>query len=212
MIALSKAIQTDVRNVEAYREMANFIDKSQLSEQQALWINELILEPGIQGIMHVLLGMQQIVDGQMEAGKNHWEIARKQYPFAPNVIYNLIEVAVADNDSLKLRKLELIEVAMDLLPNQPILNLTRGTFLLQDGDHQAAIEDFELALSNESFRSVVANRRRALEGLVQCYEALGDEKNVAIYQKRLKVMDEIAAGKQKRLEEELDGAGDEADD
>ena len=212
LIALSKAIQTDVRNVEAYREMANFIDKSKLSKEQALWVNELVLERGIQGIMHVVLGMQQIVDGKMDAGKNHWEIARKQYPFAPNVIYNLIEVAVAGNDELKPRKLELVEVAMALFPNQPVLNLTRGTFLMQDENYQAAIKDFELALSNESFQSVVANRRRAVECLIQCYKALGDEENLAVYEQRLNTMNEIAAGKQRRLEKELTSSSGEDSD
>ena len=204
LIALARAIRTDIRNVEAYRALAKFIDKKELTKEQSVWINELVLERGIKGIMHVLVGMQQIVDGQIEPGRNHWEIARQQYSFTPNVIYNLIEVSVKDDADLDHRKIELIEVAMQLFPNQSALKVTRGSFLLRDKKYQEALEDFEVALADEAFSKVLANQKRAVEGLIECCTAIGDEKKLVEYRARLVVIEDLLANRKKEIEEELE--------
>ena len=209
LVALAKALRTDIRNVEAYRALAKFIDKKKLSSEQAIWVNELVLERGIKGIMHVLVGMQQIVAGQTEPGKNHWEIARQQYTFAPNVIYNLIEVAVKNDEQLDQRKFELVAVAMELFPNQPALKLTRGTFSLKDKEYEAALTDFELVLADEAFSNVLANRRRVIEGMIECYVGLGNEEKVAEYQQRLEGINDLLARQQKVIEESLEKESDE---
>ena len=204
LIALAKAIRTDIRNVEAYRALSKFIDRKKLSGDQAIWVNELVLERGIKGIMHVLVGMQQIVEGQLEPGRNHWEIARQQYSFSPNVIYNLIEVAVKEHPDLDDRKIELIDVAMGLFPDQPALKLTRGTFFLQDGKHEEALQDFNDALADETFSKILANRKRILEGMIECQGALDQQAGLADSQARLAIVEEMLAKRQKQIEELLE--------
>lgn len=204
LIALARAIRTDIRNVEAYRALSKFIDRNQLTDEQVVWVNELVLERGIKGIMHVLAGMQQIVSGQLEPGKNHWEIARQQYAFSPNVIYNLIEVAVQENPDLGGRKIELIEVAMELFPDQPALKLTRGSFLLQDEKYEEALQDFDEAMASESFSNILANRKRILAGMIECQQALGMEAELVDSQARLALIEEMLANRQKQLVEELE--------
>ena len=162
--------------------------------------------------MHVLVGMQQIVDGKVDPGRNHWEIARQQYTFAPNVIYNLIEISVKDDPSLDPRKFELVEVAMGLFPNQPALKVTRGSFFLQDKKYQEALEDFEEALADETFSKVLANQKRCLEGLIECCGELGDEKKRSEYRVRLGVIEDMLANRKKEFEEELEKETDEDTD
>ncbi len=204
LIALARAVRTDIRNVEAYRALSKFIDRRQLTDEQVVWVSELVLERGIKGIMHVLAGMQQIVSGQIEPGKNHWEIARQQYAFAPNVIYNLIEVAVQENPDLDDRKIELIEVAMELFADQPALKLTRGSFLLQDEKYEEALQDFGEAMASESFSNILANRKRILVGMIECQQALGLEMDLADSQARLALVEEMLANRQRQLVEELE--------
>ena len=212
LIALARAIRTDIRNVEAYRALSKFIDREKLSSEQSVWVNELLLERGIKGIMHVLVGMQRSVEGQMEPGRSHWEIARQQYSFAPNVIYNLIEVAVKENPDLDNRKIELIEVAMDLFPDQPALKLTRGSFLLKDEKYDQALPDFNAALSDETFSKILVNRKRILEGMIACHQALDNRDELADSQARLALVEEMLANRQKQMEEALEKEPEQGED
>ena len=63
--------------------------------------------------------------------------------------------------------LDLVEQALRMMPNEPVIYETRGRILLRMKEPAKAIADFEKALSKESLRG------DAHEGLANAFEMLG---------------------------------------
>ena len=82
------------------------------------------------------------------------------------------------------RALQLIEAALQAIPNHPEYHETRGQILLQLGRPKDAIQDLELAL-----KAIPVTRRGGVhDGLARAYEALGDHD---LAQRHRKLADEI---------------------
>ena len=65
--------------------------------------------------------------------------------------------------------LDLVEQALRMLPDEPVIYETRGRVLLRMGEAERAIADFERALSAEALRG------DAHQGLSKAYAMLGKD-------------------------------------
>ena len=80
----------------------------------------------------------------------------------------MITIAVRDYPEVAAGKYDLVEIALELFPDQPVLYVTRGNFYLQDEQYEKAIPDLERAAES------LPNLLMVHESLAKAYEAVGE--------------------------------------
>ncbi len=165
---LTQAIVWDFRNEAAYKELMAYIDPAILTEERKLWLHDAIIGSPNPGVVHAIIGMQKILEGEYVDGQKHWKIADSQFQYSQFVINNLITIAVRDYPEVAAGKYDLVEIALELFPDQPVLYVTRGNFYLQDEQYEKAIPDLERAAES------LPNLLMVHESLAKAYEAVGE--------------------------------------
>lgn len=170
---LTQAIVWDFRNEAAYRELMTYIDPSNLTDEHKLWLHDSIIGAPNPGVVHAIIGMQKILEGDYVDGQKHWKIADSQFQYSQFVINNLITIAVRDYPDVAEGKYDLVEIALELFPDQPVLYVTRGNFYLEDKEYEKAVADLERAAES------LPNLLVVHESLAKAYEAIGETEKLA---------------------------------
>ena len=188
LYALCEAIKTDFQIPEGYKEVLYFIDGFPLDDDKDYWIRDSLLsasnqernrDPRLPGVIHILIGLRDILNDQEDAGIRHWEIANQQFKYSPFVINNLIQTYVDDRKADEKLRNRLLEIAIELFPQDPKFYATRGRFNRDDEKFEEAIEDLEFA------KSRLPDSVLLLENLKYCHEQLGNDKEAAELQQEI---------------------------
>lgn len=173
LFALCEAIKTDSRSRDAYVRLIEYADPNTMTRERAVWLRDCILGCPNPAVIHVILGIQEINDGDYVQGQKHWKIADQQFDLSQFIVNNLIEHAVSHRAEDFGNLLDMITVAMELFPDQAALYQTRGIYYKNNERFQEAIEDLNYTV--ERMPKLISARTM----LRDCYEAIGDEENTA---------------------------------
>ena len=144
------------------------------SESERIWLNDAMIgcrSPEMAGVIHAMLGMREIADGNVSDGEKHWRISDKQLPGRAKVVVNqLIDVAAMERPSDFPNMLDMITLGIEMFPDEPVYYQTRGVFLMGQGKYDEAVKDLVYA-SEKLPQNVVLDKY-----LVDCYEKLGNQR------------------------------------
>ncbi len=172
---LCDAIRYHPRNRAIYLELCKFIASQSNPDFNEKWLNDSVVEasnPSGAGIVHVLVGVHLIAQGNVLEGQKHWRIAEQQFPNTQFVVNNVIDVAATEFPNDFSNMMDMITLAIELFPDQPLLYQTRGMYLKQQGRYQDAVSDF-LTASKELPKLLSLHKY-----LIECYEQLGQANRV----------------------------------
>ena len=193
LVALSKAIRADVRVPEGYNLLLYYVDGFDMDSEKDLWLRDSVLgksvsagansttsvDAGVPGVIHIVLGFRDILNGQVQEGQRHWEIAGQQLGVAPIAINFLIMVYSNEREIDNEKRNELVSTAIELFPQAPNFYATRGRYLMEEEKHEGAIEDLEFA------KVRIPDSPSILKDLVTCYEATGNQEKVDEYNAKI---------------------------
>ena len=199
---LAEAVVSNPRERAIYVKLLDFIGTIP-SEPGILndeWLSDSINGAKNPGIIHCVLGLKEISTGNVLAGEKHWRIAERQFPSSRLIINHLMDVAAVERPNEFKNLLEMISLAIEMFPDQPIFYRTRGVFLASLGRFSEAAED--LAIAEKELPGAIDVHKH----LILCYEKLGDE-DKAFEQKQIleRKLGQLADEQRKRLEAVIDG-------
>lgn len=190
LFLLCKAVQMNQSNRDVYVQLLKMIEvpageDALASEKPAdletaqqefssrnVWLKEAVVGGPEPAVVHALLGLQAISTGDFSAGKLHWRIADRQFGRTQVVINNLIDVAAKDFQWQFNYVLEMLTLAIELFPDAAVFYKTRGIYFMTQEKWEDAIRDF--AYSADEMPNMIPVHQY----LVECYERLGDSRNV----------------------------------
>lgn len=196
LYALATAIKTDVRVPDGYSELLYYVDGFDKSSEQDFWLRDSVLgagksldgtndlDPRVPGVIHIILGLRDIINDESEKGQKHWEIAGEQFTLSPFAINYFIQVFSEERELNEDKRNELISVAIKMFPQSPHFYATRGRYYLENESYDQAVEDLEFAAAR------IPDSISILENLISSYEAKGDEDQVDVLKAKI---DEINA-------------------
>lgn len=188
LYALCDAIKTDFQVPDGYTEVLYFVDGFPADDDKDFWLRDALLsaadqdrnrDPRLPGVIHILLGLRDMLNDQEQAGIRHWEIANQQFRYSPFVINNLIQVYVDERGADETQRNRLLEIAIKLFPQDPKFYATRGRFNRDDEKYEEAIEDLEFA------KSRLPESIALLENLKFCHEELGNSEEAEKLQEKI---------------------------
>ena len=182
LFALCNAIRTDPRSREAYVRLIDYAAPETLVEEKAIWLRDSIIGCPNPAVIHVILGIQDIKDGNFVQGQKHWRIADQQFDLAQYIVNNMIELAISEKPDTFGNALDMITVALELFPEQAALYQTRGLYYKNNQEYDNAIKDLEYAV--EKIPTLIPARQM----LMECYEATGNEEKVTETQVQINEM------------------------
>ena len=198
LFALCEALRINPRLASAYSRIIDFAAPKTLQQEKKLWIRDCIIGCPNPAVIHVILGMQEIRDGDFVQGHEHWKIADNQFELAQYLVNNLIEIAVTERSEEFGNLLDMITVALELFPDQAALYQTRGMYYKKKKQFQEAINDLQFAV--EKLPNLIQGRQE----LVECYTAIGDTKNASSVQRDLdKLVQKLDDNQRQNFEREL---------
>jgi tetratricopeptide (TPR) repeat protein len=182
LFALCEAIKTNPRSRDAYTRLIDFAAPDTLADEKARWLRESVIECPNPAVIHVILGMQDIKNGDFVQGQKHWKIADEQFELSQFIVNNMIELAVANKPEAFGNLLDMITVAMELFPDQAALYQTRGLYYKNQKQYAEAVKDLEFVSSK--MPSLISSRSL----LKECYLALDDQSNAQRVQAEIDVL------------------------
>lgn len=121
------------------------------------------------GLVHFIQGTRDLLRDPpaVESALSHFQLAEQHNQSYPGILNNLAHaMAISETGDMKVA-LDLVEQALRMMPNEPVIYETRGRILLRMKEPAKAIADFEKALASESLRI------DAHEGLAKAFGVLG---------------------------------------
>ena len=147
-------------------------DRLDFSGADENWLSDAIAISPVPGVVHSLLGMQEVSKGNVSDGEKHWRIAEQQFSSTQIVVNNLIDVAAKDRANEFANMQDMITLGIELFPDQPIFYQTRGVYLKNHGRTEEAIKD--LLYASEQMPNMIALHQH----LADCYKILGNQEKV----------------------------------
>lgn len=168
---LARAVEANPREKAIYIKLLDFIgtipsEPGIINEE---WLSDSVNGAQNPGIIHCLLGFKKISNGNVLEGEKHWRIAQRQYLNARVIINHLMDVARAERPNEFKNLLETMGLAIEMFPDLPMLNRTRGVFLASLGRYPEAIED--LLVVADKLPNVIDVHKH----LIECYKKTGEE-------------------------------------
>ncbi|MFT7630435.1 MAG: tetratricopeptide (TPR) repeat protein [Mariniblastus sp.] len=164
-------------------------------------VNYFFIDSPDPGVVHVLLGLEEVSNGNISSGEKHWRIAGKQFPLAQVIINNLIQAASERRSDEFANLNDMATLGIELFPNDPGFYVTRGSLYQKQLQFDEAIKDL-LYVSEELPKSIVIH-----DQLSECYEAIGDVGNADLHRELKKeLLMQIESEKQRKLEEPVSAA------
>ena len=168
---LARAVEANPREKAIYIKLLDFIgtipsEPGIINEE---WLSDSVNGAQNPGIIHCLLGFKKISNGNVLEGEKHWRIAQRQYLNARVIINHLMDVARAERPNEFKNLLETMGLAIEMFPDLPMLNRTRGVFLASLGRYPEAIED--LLVAADKLPNIIDVHKH----LIECYKKTGEE-------------------------------------
>ena len=167
---LERSLFYDPGNLRALQNLALIIRGGTANADKARnLIRRLLTENGDSAFLQFTAGTIAYEEGRMADARLHWELAHKLSKEMPLVANNLAWLLATEPPIDRNRALEIINSAIDSVPNQPILHGTRGFILAGMGRYREALLDLE--------KSSPVNRERDYfhDTLAECYEQVGNK-------------------------------------
>jgi tetratricopeptide (TPR) repeat protein len=192
--------------------MVEYLDVEVDAEKRDVWLRNSILDCPIPGVVHIVVGAREMLRDDVDAGRVHWDIAKHQFGTTEFVTHRLLSVAI--HKDAKYGEGKLLDAALLLFPDQYMLYETRGAIkkreamLLerQKGEEGArqkfeeAIDDFKIVV--EKMPTLITTNKH----LQDCYEKIGDLKNMAIHAERVQeTLDKVDEKQRELYQKVLDG-------
>jgi len=181
LYALCLAIRTNPGELETYKRLIDYIDVNQGSEVRDVWLRNMTSNSPSPHVVHVLLGMRNLVKGNIVEARARWNIAKNQFA-ANSIIGNLLDVAI--RQKREIGSPELVSKTLELLPKQYSLYQTRGNAFRNAKDYPNAIKDYELSLEKFFVGETDKQKLSAMivrVFLIDCYEKVGNGEKAAIH-------------------------------
>ena len=142
-------------------------------------MRELLAEGNASGLVHFVLGVSAMMNGDTQESLKHMELANRQSPQTPVTLNNLaFLIAKSEKPDLP-RALELINRAIELRADVPEFYDTRGGIYFLMRRYSEAVTDLEKAL-----RGGAGNRLVLHQSLAKAYSELKMEDLSEIHQKK----------------------------
>lgn len=195
---LCEAVKANPTEKVVYLKLLDFVgkDPSQEGIINMEWLNDAKTGANAPSIIHCLLGLKELSNGNVLTGERHWRIAEEQFPNAKIVINNMMDVAASERPDQFDNLFDMISFGIEMFQDQPLFYRTRGIYLTSIGKYESAIPDLELASAN------LENLLDIHQHLITCYEktnqmSLADEQRQQLESKLSAMNDE----ERKRMEE-----------
>ena len=137
------------------------------------------LDTGISpGFVHFIQGTRDLLrkPADLKSATLHLQAASQHNVTYPGLLNNLAWAMTQAPDGDMQMALELVDQALRMMPNEPVIYETRGQVLLRQQKYQQAIADFERALASSEMRA------DAHDGLAKAWEQLGNSEKAAYHQ------------------------------
>ena len=123
------------------------------------------------GIVHFIRGTRDLLKDppDVDAALVHFRLSEQHSQSYAGLLNNLAHAISISEEGDMAAALDLVEQALRMLPDEPVIYETRGRVLLRMGEAERAIADFERALSAEALRG------DAHQGLSKAYAMLGKD-------------------------------------
>ena len=148
LFQLCEAVKTNPFSSPVYERLIEYAVPANDPENKAIWLRDAILGCPNPAVIHVILGMQEIADGNFLQGQKHWRIADQQSQIAQLAVNQLIAVSFRGDTEFFENTGDMITVAIEMFPEQFLLYHTQGRFLCRKGEFEAAVEPLRHAVSN----------------------------------------------------------------
>ncbi len=177
---LKKAMEMDPTNPALVEAVIKACTDASLPESREMLVLREALVQGVDSdTAHFILGTLEINRGNIEAGKQHLELAAKNNPNLPGLLNNLAHALSHEENPDLERALRYSNAALMILPDHPYLRETRGQIYLKLNRYTESIADLEVALEATELRPLVR------EGLARAYESSG---NIEIAQRQRELL------------------------
>ena len=118
-------------------------------------------------LLHLIIGNDAMKHGEIDSARSHFEIAYELDPLLLAVANNLALVMIQGDSPDPTRALNLIQPALDKMPNNPNLRETRGQIFTKLKRWKDAIADLEFALPQ------IESKKATHEALSKAYSEMG---------------------------------------
>ena len=188
LFALCDAISKNPRSQEVYERLVEYASPANDPENKAIWLRDAILGCPNPAVVHVILGMQEIADGNFLQGQKHWRIANQQFRLASLVVNQMISASFMRGNEVFANTGDMITAAIDLFPEQSLLYYTKGRYLKESGNYEEAMVPLQEAIDKmEVFIPARLDMVETLRELGREEEALDVERKL---QKLISELDE----------------------
>ena len=212
LFALCRAIQANPRDAAIYQRLLDFVDVEFDADkpEREVWLRDSILpridpmtgdkvECPIPGIVHLLIGVRQLAKGDVVQGQKHWRIGQQHFETSEMVIHRLISVASQREKGFP-RIGEIVTLAIEFFPDQPMLYETRGAMLKEEGRYSDALSDFEIVLEK------LPNLLTVHKHVADCYRQLSQPDKAAYHDQRVReILDQLNAEERELYQQMLEG-------
>lgn len=151
------------------------------TDQQVVTLRSALLDGTSADAVHFVRGTLELLDGKLESGRQHLEIANASGIQMPGVLNNLAMALMETGSSQSFQQaLDLSNEAIRQLPDHPYLRDTRGRVFLKLNRPIDAIPDLEFALRAPELAPSLH------ELLSECYTSLGQKDLAASHSEKSK--------------------------
>jgi len=155
------------------------------SEDKNLLLEQSKLSTPNPEIVHLLLGISKVAEGEIESAKTHWRIAtHSSTENSQLALVSLMNVVLVRYNEQFPNFIDMVALAMEMFPQQGLFYEVRGAFHKQNQRFQEAIADFQYAVevipSPKNFPMHIH--------LIQCYEKLGDTEQADNHRRALQAI------------------------
>jgi predicted Zn-dependent protease len=144
------------------------LECEQNKDQQVAALRSSLLKGAAPEAVHFIMGTLDLIEGRVDSGLSHLEIAKSSGLNTPGILNNLAMALIeSGKEESSERALELSNAAIKGLPDHPYLRDTRGQILFRMKRYTDAIPELEYALQAPE---LAGNLHRLL---AESYSAIG---------------------------------------
>lgn len=174
-LALSNAVSNKSKNNVLFLLLLDFVAEPRrdpkITELEAVpinadWLRSMGVGSKSTGLVHALVGIGMMSEGNFVEGRKNWEIGSSFDPRTSDYINSLLRTAAREPQPRFSNLLDMMTLAIEMFSKKPELYFTRGSYLKELKRFDEAIIDFEYCCK------VAPNDFSALEVLRLSYKAI----------------------------------------
>jgi tetratricopeptide (TPR) repeat protein len=197
MNTICRSLNINIQNRRAYRELLRFAAAKSNPDFNEEWLRDSIVGSADQALVQSLIGMYLICKGDFREGKGFWRIANSKSTEPARMQYQLamlMEVAIDEYSEDFPKMLDMLSLAIELFPDQPLFYKVRGIYMKNSDRYADASKDLEQAVESLSNDFVVRKH------LVDCYQQLDKPDSARDHQLELdRILSTIESSRRKQI-------------